>query len=173
MMKIKKKKKRRDTGAKKLILPARGPGWSFSGITMIQSGAPVSISSGQDTMLNGTGNNSRADIVSDPKRSHASRADMIAKFFHTDAFAQPRPGSPGTSGRGIFSGPARVNTDFATLKDIKIVEEYRFQLRAEFFNLFNQANFNSPGNTLGNAQFGRINGALPGRTIQFGLKLLW
>jgi hypothetical protein len=148
-------------------------GWSLSGITSLQSGTPLSISSGQDTMLNGTGNNSRADIVGDPERSHTSRADMVTKFFNTEAFAQPKPGSPGTSGRGILSGPARVNTDFAVLKDIRLAEEYRFQFRAEFFNVFNQVNFNNPGTTLGNSQFGLISGAQPGRTIQLGLKLLW
>jgi hypothetical protein len=34
MMSMRKKKKKSDTGAKKLILPASGPGWSFSGMTI-------------------------------------------------------------------------------------------------------------------------------------------
>jgi hypothetical protein len=148
-------------------------GWSLSGITAIQSGSPLTIDSGQDTMLNGTGNNSRADIVGAPERSPSSRADMVAQFFNTAAFAQPKPGSPGTSGRGIFSGPALVNTDLAALKDIKVFEGHRFQLRTELFNCFNQVNFNNPVTGLTNSQFGKINGARSGRTIQLGLKYLW
>ena len=96
-------------------------GWSLAGITTIQSGSPLTFTSGQDTMLHGTGQESRADLVGDPKRSHDSTADMIGRFFDTGAFGQPQLGSPGTSGRGILSGPARVNTDLAVLKDLSLI----------------------------------------------------
>lgn len=147
--------------------------WSLSAITTIQSGSPLTFSAGQDTMMNGTGQDARADIVADPERSHSSRADMIAKFFNTAAFSQPKPGSPGTSGRGILSGPARVNTDLGILRDIRLHEEIRTQFRGEFFNVFNQVNFGNPNTTMANAQFGRITGAQAGRTVQLGLKFLW
>ena len=148
-------------------------GWSLSAITTLQSGSPLTFSAGQDTMMNGTGQDSRADIVGDPKRAHSSRADMIAKFFDTAAFAQPKPGSPGTSGRGILSGPARSNTDLGILRDFAVVEDARIQFRGEFFNVFNQVDFGNPVTSIGNSQFGRITGASAGRTIQLGLKFLW
>lgn len=147
--------------------------WSLSGITTVQSGSPLTFTSGQDTMLHGTGQESRADLVGDPRRSHSSRADMITKFFNTEALGQPQLGSPGTSGRGILSGPARVITDLAVLKDIPVLESARVQFRSEFFNLFNGVNFNNPVTTLANSQFGRITGAQPGRTVQLSLKFLW
>jgi hypothetical protein len=148
-------------------------GWSLSSITTIQSGAPLTFSSGQDTQLNGTGCNSRANIVGDPRRSHSSRDDMILRFFNTDAFGQPPDGSVGTSGRGILPGPADVVTDLAILKDIGVTEATRFQLRAELLNAFNQVNFGGPVTTLNNARFGQITSAGEGRTIQLGLKFLW
>jgi hypothetical protein len=55
----------------------------------------------------------------------------------------------------------------------------RLQFRAEFFDLFNHANFGQPGNLVGSAAFGRIiNTRFPtgesgsSRQVQFALKLL-
>jgi hypothetical protein len=50
----------------------------------------------------------------------------------------------------------------------------RIGFEANFFNLFNHANFGSPINNLSNSLFGRITSNLIGanpRQIQFGLKL--
>ncbi len=123
--------------------------------------------------MNGSGCSSTADIIGLAEREHASRADMVARFFNTTAFAQPAAGTHGSSGRGILTGPALVNTDFAVLKDFVVREGYRFQFRTEFFNLFNQVNFNNPITVLTNGQFGQIRGARAGRTVQLGLKFLW
>jgi hypothetical protein len=148
-------------------------GWSIAGVTSIQSGGPLTFTSGQNTQFNGTGVSSRADIVGDPKRSHSSRTDMITKFFNTEVFRTPAAGSPGGSGRGILSGPALLNTDIALLKDVSVRESMRFQLRGELFNAFNQVNFNSPTTSLASTQFGRIASAQAGRTVQLGVKFLW
>ncbi len=148
-------------------------GWSLSGIETVQTGTPLTVSSGQDTMLNGSGCNGTADLLSDPNRAHSSRNDEINAYFNTAAFGQPLPGSPGTSGRGIFVGPRVINTDLAVLKDIAVREQLRFQFRAEFFNLLNEVNFSNPVVSLTSGTFGKIQGTGASRTIQFGLKLLW
>jgi hypothetical protein len=44
-------------------------------------------------------------------------------------------------------------------------------LRVEAYNVFNRANFNIPGFTLGAADFGVISSARPARTIQLGARL--
>ena len=52
-----------------------------------------------------------------------------------------------------------------------IREDADLQFRMEFFNLFNHAQFNPPGNTLNTATFGEItSSSVPGRILQFGLK---
>ena len=139
-------------------------GWSVSGISYVQSGSPVTITAGQNTAYDGTNcaGTSRGDLVASPERSHSSRDDMLAQFFERNAFVLPQFGRYGTSGRGIFSGPALVTTDLAILKDIMVREGYRFQLRAEFANAFNQVNFSNPISTLTDARFGAIIGK-PGR----------
>jgi hypothetical protein len=47
------------------------------------------------------------------------------------------------------------------------------QFRAEFFNAFNRANFNTPVADPLSAAFGRITSVKPAREIQFGLKLIF
>ena len=53
------------------------------------------------------------------------------------------------------------------------MERGNVQFRAEFFDLFNHLNFGGPGTSFGTASFGVIGSANDGRTIQFGLKLLF
>jgi hypothetical protein len=158
------------------ILSRLAGGWSLSGISTVQSGAPVTPVTGQNTALDGNlcgGAVLHPDIVGNPERDHADRADMIRKFFNTDAFVLPQLGQYGTAGRGIFSGPAFVSHDLGVLKDILVTERQRFQFRAEFINLLNQVNFNNPVATLSSSTYGQITGSQPGRTIQLGLKFLW
>jgi hypothetical protein len=151
-------------------------GWNFSGISTIQSGAPVTPTNGQNRALDGTGcsGSHLPDILTaDVTRNQTSRADLINRFFNTNAFQLPALGRYGTSARGLFSGPANVTTDFAILKDFAVREEMRFQLRAEMFNIFNQVNFSNPIAQLANPRFGQITGAGAGRTMQMGLKFLF
>ena len=177
-------------------------GWSFSGITTIQSGMPMTFTNGLDVAVNGTLAPQHAFPTGQAiATSHPSRSAMISKFFNPGAFIDPtcsftpQPGNPqvieqenctpfgitysmlgtyGATGRNILSGPALNSTDFAILKDFPFKERYRFEFRSEFFNTFNQVSFRQPdtGITDG-AAFGTIQGANPGRVIQFGLKFFW
>ena len=160
-------------GGQKSLIGRLFGGWNLSGISTIQSGAPVTPTNGQNRALDGTGcsGSHHPDIVSgDVTRQHTSRADRITRFFNTGAFQLPALGRYGTSARGLFSGPANVTTDFAILKDFAVREEMSFQLRAEMFNIFNQVNFSNPIAQLANPRFGQITGAGAGRTMQMGLK---
>lgn len=118
-------------------------------------------------------------------REHSSRADMIAKFFNTDAFVptnQVPHGVYGSSGRNIISGPGFSNTDFSAIKDFPVTERYRMQFRSEFFNIFNQVRLgcsdttwgcSDPVATVNSSSFGQIRSAGSARQIQFALKFLW
>ena len=63
--------------------------------------------------------------------------------------------------------------ELAVIKDILIREGHRFQLRAEFFNALNHANFDNPVAVMTHATYGTITVVRPGRMIQLGLKYLW
>lgn len=151
-------------------------GWSLAGFSSVQSGAPVTPVTGQNTAVDGNicgGSALHPDTAGKAERSHSSRADMVSQFFNRGAFVLPGIGRYGSAGRGIFSGPAQVSTDLAILKDIRVREQHRVQFRAEFFNLFNQVNFSNPVANLSSATYGRLVGSQAGRAIQFGLKYLW
>lgn len=161
-------------------------GWSFSGITTIQSGIPMTFTnSGLDVAVNGTLAPQHAFAAAGQTiaKSHPNRNAMINSFFNTNAFVDPtctynaavtiesqnctpfniqysRLGTYGSTGRNILSGPALNNTDFAILKDIPINERFKFQFRSEFFNVFNQVSFNNPDTgVLDGSAFGTIQSA--------------
>jgi hypothetical protein len=72
-----------------------------------------------------------------------------------------------------LSNPGSVYYDMSVFKNFSLTERARLQLRSEFFNLFNHANFGGPSSSLTSAQFGRITSAGRARELQFALKLLW
>ena len=59
--------------------------------------------------------------------------------------ADPALATYGTLPRNFFRGPGYVNFDLAFSKTTDITERVKFEFRAEFFNLFNHANFTNPG----------------------------
>jgi hypothetical protein len=54
------------------------------------------------------------------------------------------PGYYGNLGWNTLTGPGLVTMDFSINKSFQFSESHRLQFRAEFFNLFNRANFNLP-----------------------------
>lgn len=94
----------------------------------------------------------------------------------------------GNNARNSIIGPGIENFDFSMVKDNhiqKISEAFDIQFRAEFFNLFNRANFQPPNAVNGNLEafsgtgtpvggFGQVTStSTPERQIQFAIKVIW
>jgi hypothetical protein len=88
----------------------------------------------------------------------------------------------GSLGRNTITGPGFSNTDFSILKNTTIFETIRMQFRAEFFDIFNHANFGQPNAmaVTGPSNFGVITSTRfptgdsgSSRQVQFALKLLF
>ena len=62
----------------------------------------------------------------------------------------------GNLGRNVVLGPGFSNLDLALVKKTKITERMSLEIRADAFDLFNQANFGQPGSTYGTSTFGLI-----------------
>jgi len=142
-------------------------GWTLSGISSIRSGFPLTITT-QTNLLNAGSATNRADIT-------CSEVKVIGKphqWFDQTCYAAPtQPYVFGNSGRGSVRGPGFANFDLSVAKSGVIMENYRVEFRAEFFNAFNTAHLSNPNTTLGNANFGKITGTqFPAREIQLGLK---
>jgi hypothetical protein len=88
----------------------------------------------------------------------------------------------GSLGRNPITGPTFENTDFSVIKNTKLGESMRVQFRAEFFDIFNHANFGQPGRVaqVGAAGFASIGSTRfatgdsgSSRQVQFALKFLF
>lgn len=104
----------------------------------------------------------------------------VAAWFNPCAYESAPSGELGTLVRAPLSGPRFVNTDFSLIKNfiLPFREGMSMQFRAEFFNLFNHAQFFLPGGSSGMqdvnslSTFGVIYGTVNNpRLIQFALKL--
>jgi hypothetical protein len=135
---------------------------------------------------NGNGLN-RPDVVGDPNKPGPVAANLgcaapsqihtLKNWFNPCAFVHAAPGELGDSNRAPLYGPRFVNVDFSVIKHFPIRERLGLDFRAEFFNLFNHAQFYLQGGASGmqdvNAasSFGVVNGTVNNpRVIQFALK---
>lgn len=147
-------------------------GWQLNGITAIRSGSSFNVTSGKDTNLDGV-NNDRPNMVASPSINDGSRAERIAQYFNTAAFAQLPSNTPyGSTGYNALIGPGYVNTDLSIFKTFTLpYHESSLQFRAEAFNLFNNVNLQNPNGVMTNPQFGQITAAGSPRIVQFALRL--
>jgi hypothetical protein len=146
-------------------------GWQLAAIVQSQSGNPVNIVTSNST-VNGVAGTLRPDV-----NGPVPIIGSVDSWFDTSVFtAVPRFGN---LGRNVIIGPGFNNTDFSIVKTTKVAENFRLQFRAEFFDLFNHANFGQPGSVVGTPAFGRITSTRfptgetgSSRQIQFAVKLL-
>ena len=155
-------------------------GWTVSGVETMQSGLPFTPQLGFNPTNNG---DSRNPIR--PSWNPAFSGPIVLggpnQYFNPNAFILPPTGTYGNVGRDILYGPGLATTDLSLAKNTSISEKLRLQFRAEFFNVFNRANFGSPNAVV----FGSASAtpsptagvitltSTTSRQIQFGLKLLW
>jgi hypothetical protein len=185
-------------------------GWSLGGVTTVSSGTPFSVYIGGDSLGQlSSGPNNFPDRAASPGCANPINPGNPNNYLKLNCFTPPiapasfaavcQPAAPsvaavipntcmnlfGKNGRNTIYGPGLVNWDFSLTKDSyikKISESFDVQFRAEFFNIFNRANFQSP---LDNSTVLNQNGTqTPGagiidattttsRQIQLGLKVIW
>ncbi len=172
-------------------------GWTVSGIFIAESGQPFTIFTGplggeltQRVNLTGlpttTGNPSayigQTNSINMPSLVCANTASANSYYVlgQTPLFSGTA-GTPclGNSLRNEFTGPAYVDFDTAVQKSIPVSERLNLVFRAEFYNLFNRANYYNPitayslNGVTTNPQFGEIKSAHDPRRIQLAVRLDW
>jgi hypothetical protein len=173
-------RRHRFTGSFNYALPFRGKGavgaiaggWQTNGIVTLQSGGPLTFVNGVDISRSGIGQD-RVDIVGNPNLpGDRPKGERILRWFNTQAFAEPAPGTFGTIGRNTGRGPGQASVDFSAFKNFTMpwMEGHKLEFRGEFFNLFNRTNLGNPNTTRINALFGRITSAGGPRIVQLGLR---
>lgn len=192
-------------------------GWTVAPKLTVRSGTPLIIRLDRPDVvyLDASGNvftspaAGRRAVINTPGGGAEGKArvpDLIPGFdpylhdrlsiLNPAAFAIPAPGSFGNLRRGELRGPSSVVLDLAMTRQIfdrEKMKGFDANLKVEFFNLFNRANFTNPTvalpNALGTATtsnqiqpgapftstaapgFGVITAAEPGRQIQFSIVL--
>jgi len=152
-------------------------GWSLTGVTTLQTGHPFDIFGNRDS--NHTGLSARATIIGNPSQPVGTdktfTGPLLSAFELTPFNQQPNVG------KNTFYGPDQVNFDASVLKDTSITERAKLQLRFEFYNLFNHAQFGQPGNSIASpGTFGlststltRPDGTTSARQIQVAGKFIF
>jgi hypothetical protein len=182
-------------------------GWTLTGIHNYQSGEPFTVYSGVRTVTsqhtafaNLVGSRPNTDLkfisgVEGPVVFNASGIDATTQCLTlvdtTTQFCIPAAGQHGNTSRNAFQGPSFWNMDSGVFKSFTITERVHLQIRTEFFNVFNHANFDNPRNatvgspSLTSSVFGLtccsstalpssatvIATGEPNRVIQFGAKI--
>jgi len=156
-------------------------GWQLSGITVVQSGNPITLTNGTNFGDNaGVGNGvaaagSRPDQVASPYNVPANTAPQAPGplEYNPAAFALPTGLTFGNVGRDSLYLPDHVNFDFGLFKEFKFTEKTGLDFRWENFNLFNHAEFNGINTTFGSSGFLYANSTHLARKMQFGLRLFF
>ncbi|MBI4445490.1 MAG: TonB-dependent receptor [Acidobacteria bacterium] len=158
-------------------------GWSLSGILRLSDGHPFTAASGAPP-ANFSGGMFLRDL---PDRNPAVQEVAIDernpnRYFDPNAFLLPTPvGTLGNLGRNTLNAPGVATFDLVTAKNTSVNERVNIQFRAEFFNLFNRANFGLPSASVFDPRTrqisstaGRIRNTITtSRQVQFGLKILF
>jgi hypothetical protein len=167
--------------------------WQVNLIERATSGFPLFVVDSADesgVFFSYNGNTlQRPNEVGDPNKAGneggftgcPTQIHTLQHWFNPCAFAPAPAGELGTAPRAPVYGPRFVNTDFSIIKDFPLPfrEAMNLQFRAEFFNLFNHAQFYLDGfgdtgeqdiNT--SSSFGVVNNTVNNpRLIQFALRL--
>ena len=184
------------SGAKRTLLAD----WALSGITIFQSGTPFSVTdSSAGTAYLGagltpstlgaqlaSGGSIGAGLTSGSIKNRVNNGYLNAANFTAAPPADPSgcASDPnacttafGNLGRNIYRGPFQQNWDLSLIKDFRLTESQRLRFTADFFNLWNHANFANPSVndvetiTASPSPFGRIQSTVgTPRLIQFQLR---
>jgi hypothetical protein len=161
-------------------------GWAVSGITSFQTGFPIRIGSQADQELENSFDfelPGKPDVIApfrtfDPRTHGGYYFDPASFALPVNSFTTPGAGftsTPlqllGNAPRTMCCGPGISNSDLSVQKVTPIGETKHIEFRAEFFNIFNHAQFLNPDGTFTDgADFGRVKHTRDPRNIQFALK---
>jgi hypothetical protein len=176
-------------------------GWQLQGITRFASGFPVQMGqqnpvsqgplcpSGQcvgDASLVGSPSTDMPNFVGPVHIQNPRATPGTWTYFSQSSFTAtacdlssqgvligPDCGSFGTANRRFFHGPGFNNTDLGVTKIIPVTESKSFEIRGEFFNIFNHAQFINPSGDISSSTFGEVTQARAPRIGQVSAKFVW
>jgi carboxypeptidase family protein len=169
------------------LLGVASQGWSVSGIVIVQSGTPMTLTDKNGGGVYGFAGTATITLCPGATFSSlvtpGSTTSRLRNWFDKSAICPvPAIGSDGSTGYGntgvgIIRGPDQFNTDVSIGKTTTVGgfrENAQLAFRAEFYNALNHPQFANPGTTLGTASFGVVTQtSVAPRLIQFALKYVF
>ena len=149
--------------------------WQLSSVVLLKSGTPFSVQAGSDApgFGNVDGSHSDTPIVEDPSVLGRSidDPDTSSQRLPASAFSFIQPTDQrGNLGRNTFRRDGIANVNLALSKSWAIGED-RLLFRVESLNFTNHPQFQDPGSSLAQGNFGKITNTLnDGRTFRFTLR---
>jgi hypothetical protein len=141
--------------------------WQFSGITQFMSGTPL-------TPTSSTAWINVSDWVAQPRSNRICNGKLsnptLNGYFNVNCFPAQAPNTFGSSGRNVINGPGSQLWDMALERKFKVRERLQFNLRGEFYSIFNHQNWGNPDIGIFDPTFGQIFSKNNPRTIEIGLK---
>jgi hypothetical protein len=168
-------------------------GYQFNALYTFAGGQPINILAGAN--ISGTGENKDRPNRNAGVQPYATRVETTTSttrsysYLNKAAWTSPTAGSSnavcycyGNERRDSVYGPGFGDVDLSMFKRTHITERVNTELRAEIFNIANQANFANPSGSLASSSFGVLNStrngsSAPGlgtgepRNMQFALKV--
>ncbi len=145
-------------------------GWEISGIVEEQIGLPLAAA-----QSNGTGGftgTQRPNQIAPLPRCREISA-LWASGLNINAFTVAPAFASGNEPRFSFFGPGINNWDTSLMRNFQVRESLRLQLRGEFYNTMNHANFKNPNTTIGNTNYGKITGDNGPRVMEVAVRLFF
>jgi Carboxypeptidase regulatory-like domain len=150
--------------------------WQLAPIIRATSGAPFTVTSGQDNSFTSL-NNDRPNYLGGNVYLHTHPNSSIGGLTNPNSldvtrFAENAPGTWGNSPRNGYTGPKFFNIDAALSRNFPLHDRLTLQLRLEAFNAFNHPNFGNPSaSVFSPTSFGRVSSAQPARVFQGAVKI--
>jgi Carboxypeptidase regulatory-like domain/TonB-dependent Receptor Plug Domain len=167
-------------------------GWSLFPIISYRTGFPLDISAGISrtrTRIGPSGDGDpnlvRANLLTanvplfDPRNKQVINSKTGSYYFSpldfgTFADINTNQNTYGTLGRNAIYGPGRFNADFSIVKVTPVSRErVTFEVRADFFNILNHAEFANPNLSITSGTFGQITSTAGPRIIQLAGHLVF
>jgi len=149
-------------------------GWGLSGTSIYQTGYPFTVFTGASFSAGGD-YNADGDNYDYPNvtsyQQGTSRKAYTTGVFNAGQFTTPAQGTEGNEKFHQFRNPAFIQTDTTVYKNTHLTERLNFQIRFEFFNLFNHPNFQNIQGDLSAGNFGKVTAQTLPRWWQIGGKL--
>ncbi|AFL86398.1 hypothetical protein Terro_0046 [Terriglobus roseus DSM 18391] len=167
--------------------PRLTQGYQVNALYTFAGGTPINILVGTNTSGSGEASRDRPNRVDGvmpyvPRVTTATSSTRTYSYMTKAAWSTPATGTFGNERRDSVRGPGFGDVDLSLFKRTPITERISTELRAEIFNIANQANFANPSGTLSSSSFGilsatRNSSSAPGlgpgepRNMQFAFKV--